>query len=732
MAKKSKDLRTKPEKHEAQPLVATRDEELVLGESYRDTLQTIYNEVRIGFENQLERVDDHADNWDIFNCKLGANQFYNGKSQIFVPIVKDAVKARKTRFVNQLFPANGHLVGCLSSDSSQPHGTKGLLTHYVRKAKLRTGIVPALLFAGDVEGQYTIYVDWLTTERHVAYRSDVKSDMDLEDLLGEELDEELDASLEEDEDDEDILEETVKHSYPRVEIISDSDLLVLPQTSGSLEEAIAMGGSVTVRRYWSKTKILQMVEDGQLEEEAGESLAKEMKKIDDGEQYKDIEREQAKVVGIRKDQRGTHVVVFETWAKMLIDGEKRLCRMFFGGSQSFLSLKRNPYWSDKLPILSAPVEKVKGAFKGKSQVGTVAALQYYANDVINEGADSSQFALMPIVMTDPTQNPRVGSMMLNMAAIWECSPKDTQFVNFPPLWRDALEILANVKGQIQQSLSVNPAMITQSPQSPKSKPSQAQVSQEQQIDILTTADAVTVLEDEILTPLLQRMVELDHQFRDDDVIIPQFGIMGVRASMEKIPPIRFDRQYHFYWRGTEQTRQAQMMQVQISALNVIKGIPPEQYKGFELDLSPAITMLVENTFGPYLAPLIFKSQKENLTIQAQKENELLETGLDMPVHPMDDHQEHMQAHMFAAQQSGDPHGTIRAHISMHQMHAQAKMQAEQMQQQMGGGAPGQAPGGPGGAGGPRQGAQPMPPRGGQAPAGAIHNDRLQDPGRMPQ
>lgn len=727
MAKKVKDLRTKPEKHDEQPLAATRDEELVLGEAYQDTLQTIYNEVKLGFENQLERVDNNADNWDIFNCKLGSNQFYNGKSQIFVPIVKDAIKARKTRFVNQLFPANGNLVGCLSTDSSQPHGTKGLLTHYVRKAKLRTAVVPALLFAGDVEGQYTIYIDWLTTDRHVAYKSDVTSDFDLASMLGEELDEELDKALEEE--DEVIVEETVTHAYPKVEIISDSDLLVLPQTANSLEEALANGGSVTVRRYWSKSKILQLVEDGQLEEEAGEALAKEMKKIDDGETYKDTEKEQAKVVGIRKDQRGSHVIVFETWAKMLVDGEKRLCRMFFGGSKSFLSLKRNPYWSDKLPILSAPVEKVKGAFKGKSQVETVAALQYYANDVINEGADSSQFALAPIVMTDPTQNPRVGSMILNMAAIWECSPKDTQFVNFPPLWRDALEIVANVKGQIQQSLSVNPAMITQSQSTPKSKPSQAQVSQEQQIDILTTADAVTVLEEEILTPMLQRMVELDHQFRDDDVIIPQFGIMGVRASMERIPPIRFDRNYHFYWRGTEQTRQAQMMQIQISALNVVKGIPAQMYKGYELDLAPAIVMLMENTFGPYLAPLMFRSLKENLTMPAEKENELLKTGLEIMVHPMDDHQEHMQSHMFAAQQ-GDPHGTIRAHISLHQMHMQAKMQ--QQQQAMGGGAPGQPPGPPGAGGGPRPGAQPMPPRGGQAPPGAIHNDQLQDPGRMPQ
>ena len=40
------------------------------------------------------------------------------------------------------------------------------------------------------------------------------------------------------------------------------------------------------------------------------------------------------------------------------------------------------------------------------------------------------YALMPIVMTDPAKNPRLGSMVLNLAAIWETDPKATQFVQF--------------------------------------------------------------------------------------------------------------------------------------------------------------------------------------------------------------------------------------------------------------------------------------------------------------
>ena len=52
---------------------------------------------------------------------------------------------------------------------------------------------------------------------------------------------------------------------------------------------------------------------------------------------------------------------------------------------------------------------------------------------INEAADYAAYALMPIVMTDPAKNPRVGSMVLSLAAVWETSPQDTQFAQFPAL-----------------------------------------------------------------------------------------------------------------------------------------------------------------------------------------------------------------------------------------------------------------------------------------------------------
>ena len=70
---------------------------------------------------------------------------------------------------------------------------------------------------------------------------------------------------------------------------------------------------------------------------------------------------------------------------------------------------------------------------------------------------------------------------------------------------------------------------------PIKKQNQAEVAQNQQVDILTTADAVTVLEESILTPMLQRFIELDHQYRDEELTVAQYGAIGNRAKLETEP-----------------------------------------------------------------------------------------------------------------------------------------------------------------------------------------------------
>jgi hypothetical protein len=692
----------------------------------QDQLLELFDEIEQGFSDQSERSDDLIDYWDVYNCKLTGHQFYDGNSKIFVPIVHNAVDARKTRFTNQIFPTNGRNVEVTSSDGDLPFATMSLLEHYVNRAQLRTQVMPSLVRNGDVEGQYSIYVSWDKTKRNVTYKvteTPLMPDGSAPNAAAEPV--------------ETIKEEKIENGCPCVEVLKDADVLVLPQTASSIPEAIAAGGSVTIIRRWSKSKVRAMMRDGVIRKDAGKALIGQMtSKQKAGQENQKVHLEAA---GIKNDGGTKFALVYQTWSEIEVKGERVISEAFYGGEKNILGCRRNPLWSDRVPVLSVPVEKVSGAFKGISKVKPCCDIQYFANDAMNEAADSAAYALMPIVMTDPAKNPRIGSMVLSLAAVWETSPQDTQFAQFPALWKDGLAMVSAAKSEIGQTLSVSPAAITTGGSSDQSKMSQAQIAQEQQIDILNTADAVTVLEEGILTPMLELFVEMDHQYRDDPITVKQFGQMGVEAQMEEIPPIQYNARYQYKWFGVEQARSAQQIQQQIAGMNVIRGIPPEQLNGYKVNLVPIVTQLVENTFGPRLAPLIFLSPEQQLPVPVDQENNLLLSGYEVPVHELDDDQQHIQAHSTILQ---TPEGKAApnakktlAHIFAHMQQMAKKQQA---QQQPPAGAPG-VPGGavgqqpqPGVAGSPRVGAQPAQATGGQGPPGMIHHDQLQDPRVAPR
>ena len=706
---------------------ANRDDELCNDEKIRKAVIDLMKDVAKGFEAQWERGNDQLDYWDIYDQIPSPRQAYSGNSQVYLPIVYQAIEARVVRVVNKLFPRSQRTVDCISSDE-KPFDIMALLEHYIRKTRLRTQVVPALMRNGDVEGQYNLYVGWENSSRHVVYRTTPKIEIE-----GEEVD---DPTVEDD-DEYDVEEVETFHMSPVVEVLADADVCVLPHTANSVGEALAKGGSATVIRRWSKARIEQAIDEEEIDPNVGDELLKMFGATKDEQGAPEANKKHVDAAGISMGSGGKELTLYETWTKLKVEGsdgeERRLCRIYYAGTKGntasneemIASVKRNPYWNDKCPILSAPVKKVSNVFKGKSQVKPAADLQYSANDTWNEGMDSAAYALMPIVMTDPSKNPRVGSMVLNLAAIWETNPNDTKFAQFPALWKDALTIVAGIKNEIFQILSVSPAMMPQSSGQKSGKRNQAEIALEQQVDIISADDISTNLEDEILTPLLRWFTDLDYQFRDKPISVKQFGQMALRAKMVDVPILENSRRFEFRWWGVEASRSAQALQGQVSMVNVLKQMPPQSYEGYKLNLVPVILSLVENTFGARLAPEIFENLKAKLSMDPEMENEFLMEGLDLPIHELDEDQEHLKVHLKAMVR-GDEHGSVRQHMLLHrqQMNKKMMMAAQSMQAMQG-------PGGPQG-GGPRPGAQSQAPRGGQNPPGAIHADRMQDPGAAPR
>ncbi len=692
----------------------TRQTQLAKREDVAKQLEKVFNAVSQGFRRQSERSDESMDWWDVYNCKLTSKQFYSGNSQLFVPLVHNGLEARKTRFLNTLFPQTGRYVEVTSEDGEIPHATMALLEMYVERAELKTKVVPALLLSGDVEGQLTLCATWGTKTRHSVSRETrpIKISPGIDNPAADPV--------------EYPKEETVEDAGPEADVVADADLLILPATSETVEAALDAGGSVTTICRWTEARVEQLIDAGEIDADLSAELLLEMARTE-GEGLRNTAKHLADAAGIRSSGGGKHVLVYRTWTKIKVGKERRLVLAYFSGAgddAEILGCKLCPYWCDKPDILSVPVRKMPGVAKGMSMVKPCADMQYAANDAINEGMDSATYSMLPVILTDPVKNPRVDSMVMDLMAVWQTSPADTQVLKFPELYQHAFNIVQAAERYIMATLSVNAAMLPQSTGVPGRKRNQAEVAMEQQIDLLGASVEVQAAEG-LLSELIRRFAEYDAQFRNDVITVRSVGELGVKAQMEEVPPLQMGKRWRFRWFGAEVARTTQQVQQQIAALNVLMPMaqnPSVTQAGYRMNLVPFIRTVTESAFGPRLAPEIFEKISDKLAVDPELENAMLAERFEIPVSPQDDDPKHLQAHFAASQQTADlvAKTMFAHHMAAHQRQMQMKQAAQmmrQMQQAMQGG------GAAGGGQGPRPGAQPAMPRIGRQPPGAIHPDQ---------
>ena len=688
----------------------------------RRDLDKTWDQVKRGYEDQARRADRQADNWDAYFCRLNANQYYNGESEIFVPIIRDAVKAIATRDTNQLCPASGQFVEAISQDGAINGPIVDLLHEYAATLHLKTDVVQTAIVMGLIEGQYNLYMDWWDTRREIVSRATTPATTpEGLPIPGEDVD--------------DVEVTDVTEGRPIVELLHDSDVLIRPDTADSVDEALAAGGFVAIARRWSKEKLRKLKDAGLIRADVGGDLEEQMDAIMAGSQSlpESAEKLLNEIAGIRK--KGSEVLIWELWKRLPLNergqydeenGVPRLCRVLMGPDRMILGGHRNPHWNDRCPLISRPVEKVAGVMKGAPPVDAVLSIQYEANDAVNEGADAAHYAAMPVFLRDPASGN--DPIILNLGAIIDVPPASFKLLEWPDLTPRAIARIQYATAQIFQSLGVNPSMLPQ--QTSTSRRNQAQVAQEQAIDLLTTSIRVGVLE-EVMTEVVGWMVDLDYQFRDREMTVLTHGAMGVRANMQAIPAFKTREYYRFRWWGADAARNAAQYQQQIAFLNVAGSMQPLlQAQGKSFDPVPALEASAGGIFGPRIAPLIIKDMRAQWSIPPELENQMLAQGDEVPVSPLDDDPKHLQAHQQGMAQ-GDPSGAFAMHIRRHMAALQAK-NAAMMAQQVQGMLMGQAADGgeqrPSRAGRPQPGGQVMPMRPNRGPPGMTHPDQLPQAG----
>jgi hypothetical protein len=650
--------------------------------------KALFSKVEEGFkEGKEDQIDGIQDYWDIYNCNLTDNQIYDGDSQTFVPIVKDAVDARRKRFAAMLFPTTGKNLEVITESGDTPTDTIALLQHHIRSSNLRTKLPPVFV-NGDLEGQWSLMVDWTRSERTVTRK--IKDSIPGVDFEWE-----------------DISTETVTTEGPQITIIPAQDLYVFPPTVDDIQSAEL----VAVKLRWTVDMLEAKADAGWLDKELTDELIAG-KSLDAGDKW--AAKERSDDAGVKIKGKTAFQLVYMVYTKLKIDGDKKVPSIVFLSSKGVvLGVVKNPYWSQKINIISHAAEEIAGSFWGTPKVKHVADLAYQLNDVVNMGLDSALFALLPIVMTNPLKNPNVASMIMGKAAIWETSPDDTKLVNFPALYQHALTLKGDLKSQIMESMEVNETMLGKAPPGRKNAQAVAQQSQE---GLATINDVVKRFEVGMCDELLEWFYELDMQFREDDLLVVQFGEHGQRAKMERIPVQQWNERYYLHWTGTDALNGPQRLQQLISMINVFRGFTPDVLNGRKLDLGPAIDQIAELAFGPTMAGQILIDARHQMTVDPDIENQMLANGFEVPTSPMDDMQQHLQSHEAAAHATKDVTGAFRRHIMAHI----AAMQKDMQKGNVG------APGNPGIAGQPKPGAQAQPPRGGQQPPGAVHQDQMQD------
>lgn len=680
------------------PVWEDRKKEWRDDDKVKEQLNEIYAQVLSGFDDKADQNQVIERAWDIYNCNLNENQVYDGDSAVYLPIVHDAIEARVTRFSNSIFPNTGRYSEVLSDDAKVPYETMAVLDYYVDACSLRDNIAPALMRAGDIEGQYSLFISWQDRKRYSIKK--IQTPLLDDASLGE-----VDAAGKTD----DIEMEAVDDSRPDVMVLDARDLLIQPASVDEIDDADV----VAIALRLSKGKLQKMIDDGDIDEEAGEDLIKNMG-MTGRDMQPDPDKKNLNAAGVKKDSKGNRTaLVYMIWTRLKIGGKRRMCMAYVAGANNVLSCKRNPYWSDRIPVITQAALKVNGSIWGKSRVQTVEKSQYAANDAFNMGQDSIKYSLMPVVNVDPERF-NATSVVLTMGSIWLGPVDALKIIEFPNRWPDAERVVDVCRAQIMQSLSINPAMMPMG--NAGKKPTQAQIAQEQQVALEGTADVITILESAVFNKLLRWFYELDYQFRTEAIKVRRFGPVGIQSEMQEVPPTGVDTHYHFKWYGSEGQRSAQQIQQMISLLGVIRGIPPEQMNGRKVDASPVIEAAVLATFGPRIGPKALIDQTHMLTINPQEENNMMNQGFNVPISPMDNDVEHIQAHTQDISQNSDKFGNKTVHVQMHTAQMKAKTAPPpQAGPQMGGARPG---------------AQVQGATGPQQPSGAVRQDAM--PMRPPQ
>ena len=113
----------------------------------------------------------------------------------------------------------------------------------------------------------------------------------------------------------------------------------------------------------SSDAIREMVDQGVFVLPEGSDIDKLVNNPDQLRNRKDPEKRQAHAAGVKTKGVNKFAMIYWVMAKLDFGGEhKEEAYIYFAGQDEIVGIIKNPLWSAKRPVMSKPVERLKGSF----------------------------------------------------------------------------------------------------------------------------------------------------------------------------------------------------------------------------------------------------------------------------------------------------------------------------------------------------------------------------------
>lgn len=292
------------------------------------------------------------------------------------------------------------------------------------------------------------------------------------------------------------------------------------------------------------------------------------------------------------------MTVTEIWTRMpvpkkyLLPGESREdfvpVKLVVMGDV-ILNAERNPFWHQKPPYRFARMNVKPGWFYGDAYGRTNRAMQYLANDFMNQTNDCGIYSLNPILKLNPSTV--VGPLpKIRPGAVWKLTDINGAAFDRPPveMLQYGIQMVQSIIGMGQDFGGAPPVL-----QGSKGARTATASQLLQRNAMAPLQDIIEDIELDVMIPLVKGCWSLAQQYRDDEIFL---RIAGANIRMRK-EQLAIDAE--FMWLASGQAanqamRNQQLMQFMQAVMPVI---PLLQAQGKMFDPTPLLQRIYSEGFG---------------------------------------------------------------------------------------------------------------------------------------